>query len=217
MSSVLTVLGSGEAPEPFIGPAVARPLLLLTKSIRSEEAYDEDPDAYIRGVELIRRATDCVAGRPYVFVTSARPGLRSRVRSKKGLLWDHRDMKSLEALHGELEWDNNYTSLTSLVSLEGYEFTDSKTFITNWTRSVLLVSDLSIVQLFPITQRWVREKVQGTVALDFNQMFADLEHYPGTVALRYFVADNGGDESFAIVGHEEILDASTIDCLNRLG
>jgi len=217
MNRPLKVFDDREAPEPFIGPAVSRPLLLLTKSIRSEQAYSEDQTADAFGLEVIRRATSCIDGSPFVFFTSPRPELRSRVRTKKGLLWGYPDMNGLEARHGELESSDKYTSLTTLVCLENHRFNDPDTFILDWYRSVLLVSTLPINQLFLIAQKWVRSKVEGVIPLDFDRVFSDLELVPNTAVLRYFAADNGRDESIAVVGHENLLNARAIDCLNRLG
>jgi len=207
----------GTAPEWYVGPPVSKPVLMLAKSIRSEREYQADPNAAAHGLELARRATSCVKGRPFVFFVTPSPELRSSVRTKKGLLWDYPDMKELDARHGEVEADEKYSSLTSLICLEKYGFCDPNSFIGNWRQSVLLVSDLSIDELFSNTPSWVHTTSKGGIPLDFEQMFSDLERLSNTAVLRYLAAYNGRDETIAAVGHENLLNARAIDCLNRLG
>jgi hypothetical protein len=193
----------------FSDSDVSDSLSLEKIGLRSEQAYDGDIFAEKTALKYIERISKYFDGHVYLVSASQDVGPISRVRSKKGVLWNEKKLRNLENYSSEVEVDVGSTRLVSLVKLDGFSYDVGEAIILNWKYSFFLLTTLEIKDLNGLVEGWVAKKRKSVLAFSYDAVAKDLLKLSTTSVLRYFPADNGRDETLVVVGNREFVEVLT--------
>lgn len=192
------------------------PLLLMKKTLRSEQAYDEDTNAEQTALGYLKYIVECFAGSVFLIMVGQDVARSTNLRSKKGLLWKDKELRKLVVHDLEVEAGDGKTRLVSIINLDGFSYNHSPGFVLNWNRSFIVLTELDVGSLSGYIKGWVMKDQNTVFGLLYNNVAKDLVKLGTTAALRYFPADNGRSEAIAILGNEEFVKARMEKCVDAL-
>lgn len=195
---------------------VAEPLVLKKKELRSELEYDADIFAEKTALKYIERISECFSGTIYLLTASQDIVQPSKVRTKKGALWQEKELRKLDSRNWELEVLEGKTRLVSLVSLNGFNYDASEAVILNWVFSLIILSTMDIDILSGYIEGWLAKGDNGVLVYNYDAIAKDLISLDSTVVLRYFPADNGRCEMLVVVGNRDFIEENVEDCINLI-
>ena len=203
-----------EKAQYFYFPAEVKGSLGVTGALmRSQEAYNAHPFRKEESLQVIANFRDCVGVR--LFLVTAKNGRKNRIRSHKKLLWGVDILLDLPHQQSEIDIDDSISALVATVDLDRYPFPQNQAPIRSWAHSMFVFSTLSLQEVHPIAEGWVRQE-ESIFSFDYEAVAKDLQEMPTTAVMRYFAADNGDDERIIIVGNQEFLDTHFEPCLDLL-
>jgi hypothetical protein len=142
----------------------------------------------------------------YLVVASSDVSSPKKVRSKKGVLHNTKELQKLD--HCNLEYDVNdgKTRLVSLVNLNDFEFNNSEGLILDWMHSFILISEAHIDKIVELIPNWINlDQKNNILPFNYDYIYRDIIDFKDAVLMRYFPADNGRDEIIAVVSNKKAL------------
>ena len=124
----------------FLFDAEVPDLLSLEKiGLRSEDEYDGEICPEKTALKYIESISKCFDGDTYLVTASHDVGPTKKLRSKKGVLWKEKQLRSLEIYNDEVEVENGITRLVSLVKLRDFDYHESESIVLGWRFSFILI------------------------------------------------------------------------------
>jgi len=202
----------------FFDADVSDPLLLEKIGLRSEQEYDGDVCAEKTALKYMERISKCFDGNVYLVTASQDVGPANKLRSKKGVLWNEKKLRSLESYGGEVEVEVGMgsTRLVSLVKLEGFNYDAAEAIVLNWVFSFILLTELGVEDLNSLVEGWVAKGGNSVLAFNYDAVAKDLLKLSTTSVLRYFPADNGRDETLVVVGNRVFVEERVQKCVRSI-
>jgi len=201
----------------FFFDADVSDLLLLEKiGLRSEQEYDGDVCAEKTALKYIQRISKCFDGNVYLVTASQDVGPANKMRSKKGVLWNEKKLRSLESYGGEVEVGMGSTRLVSLVKLEDFNYDAAEAIVLNWVFSFILLTEIGVEDLNSLIEGWVAKGGNSVLAFNYDAVAKDLLKLSTTSVLRYFPADNGRDETLVVVGNRVFVEERVQKCVRSI-
>ena len=202
---------------PFFFDADISDSLLLEKiRLRSEQEYDGDIYAEKTALKYIERISKCFNGNIYLVTASQDVGPANKMRSKKGVLWNEKKLRSFESYSGEVDVGMGNTRLVSLVKLKDFNYDAAEAIVLNWVFSFILLTKLDVEDLNNLVEGWVAKGGNSVLAFNYDAVAKDLLALSTTSALRYFPADNGRDEILVVVGNREFVEERVQECVRSI-
>ena len=201
----------------FFFDADVSDLLLLEKiGLRSEQEYDGDVCAEKTALKYIQRISKCFDGNVYLVTASQDVGPANKMRSKKGVLWNEKKLRSLESYGREVEVGIGSTRLVSLVKLEDFNYDAAEAIVLNWVFSFILLTEIGVEDLNSLIEGWVAKGGNSVLAFNYDAVAKDLLKLSTTSVLRYFPADNGRDETLVVVGNRVFVEERVQKCVRSI-
>jgi hypothetical protein len=200
----------------YFGAIVAEPLVLRKKMLRSELKYDADVFAEKTALKYIERISESFDGSIYLLTASQDIAQPSKVRTKKGVLWQEKELRRLDSRNLELDVSDGKTRLVSLVNLNGFNYDASEVVVLNWIFSLVILSTMDIDALSSHVKGWLSKGDKGVLVYNYDAVAKDLISLDSTVALRYFPADNDRCEMLVVVGNRDFIEENVEVCINSI-
>lgn len=200
----------------YFGGDIAEPLIIRKKVLRSEFEYDADVFAEKTALKYIERISECFGGSSYLLTASQDIAQPSNVRTKKGVLWQERELRKLDSRDLELDVFGGKTRLVSLVDLNGFGYDASEAAVLNWMFSLVVLSTMDIDVLSGHIEGWLSKGDSGVLAFNYDAVAKSLISLDSTVILRYFPADNGRRETLVVVGNKNFIEENIDTCINSI-
>lgn len=187
---------------------LADPLALKIRELRSELEYDKDVFAGKTALKYIERISEGIDGNVYLLTVSQDISPSNKVRSKKGVLWQEKELRRLDNRSLEIGFSDGKSRLVSLVNLDGFNYDVSEALVLNWVFSLIILSTVSIDTLSKHIEGWLAKGDNSVLPYDYEVIAKDLASLDSTVVLRYFPADNGRPEMLVVVGDREFIEGN---------
>lgn len=200
----------------FFDADVVESLLLEKIGLRSGQEYDGDICAEKTALKYIERISKCFDGNVYLVTASQDVGPTNKIRSKKGVLWNEKKLRNLEAYSSEVEVGMGSTRLVSLVKLESFNYDAAEAIVLNWVFSFILLTKLDVEDLNCLIEGWMAKGGKSVLAFNYDAVAKDLLELSTTSVLRYFPADNGRDETLVVVGNRKFIEEKVQKCVRSI-
>jgi len=192
------------------------PSVLKKWVLRSELEYDADVFAEKTALKYIERVSENFDGNIYLLTASQDIAPSSKVRTKKGVLWQEKELRKLENRNWEISVTNGKTRLVSLVNLDEFNYDASEVVVLNWIYSLMILSTTDIDVLSGYIEGWLAKGDNGVLAYNYDAVAENLISLSSTVAMRYFPADNGRCEMLVVVGNKKFIEDNVESCINSI-
>lgn len=209
----MSVLISRNDEHFYFDANIVVPLVLKKRELRSELEYDADVFPEKTALKYLEQISECFAGKVYLLTVSQEIAPRSKVRSKKGMLWQEEELRELNSRNWEIDVSDGKSRLVSLINLDGFNYGVSETLVLNWLFSLIILSEIDMDVLRNHVEEWVAKGESGVLAYDYDAVAKSLVELESTVVLRYFPADNGRSEMLVVVGNRRFIDKNVESCI----
>jgi hypothetical protein len=177
-------------------------LILVKQNIRSEASYSSDFDQVKTALGYLKKIKGSFGGKIYLVITSQDVSLPSKLRSKKGVLWDSSELKELPSINFEVELKDKKTRLVSVVDLNDFNYEGSGSKVLTWRSGFILLTDLEIKDVSTYASNWIEKDTKAFLTFNCQAISFDLAKLNNSAILRYFPPDNGRHEMLALYGNE---------------
>lgn len=195
---------------------ITEPLALKKRELRSELEYDADVFSEKTALKYISKFSKCFEGNIYLLTTSQNIKASSKLRTKKGVLWQKKELRNLENKNWEVDVSYGKTRLVSLVNLDGFNYDTSEEVVLNWMFSLIILSTMDISFLYEYIKEWLAKGDNCASVYNYDAVAHNLNSLDSTAVLRYFPADNNGCEMLVVVGKRDFIGTSIEDCINSI-
>jgi hypothetical protein len=187
------------------------PLILLNKTLRSEEEYDNDLNAGGAALKFIHTFSKCFLGNVYVAISGQQIVKSNSFQARKGVLPPQSCLRKLELR--EIPVTNEFSRLGVVVSLAGFDYSKEDQMLLNFGYSMLILSRQSLDDIYPVVRHWLANESNSLLGFNYDAVVNDLLKFGDTAVMRYFPADNGRHEMLVVIGNEHFLNAEIQACL----
>lgn len=195
---------------------IVDPLVLKKMELRSELEYDADVFAEKTALKYIKHISECFDGNVYLLTASQDIVRPSNIRTKKGVLWQEKELQKLDHRNLEIDVFDGKTRLISLINLEGFNYNASEAVVLNWIFSLIILSTVDIDVLSGHIEGWLAKDDNDVLSYNYSAVTKQLIPLNSTAVLRYFPSDNDRCEILVIVGNRNFIDENVEDCINSI-
>lgn len=199
----------------YFNAVINDPLVVLKNVLRSDAEYEKSIAAEKSALNYLQQVVDCLEGNTYLLTISPSIDKRSLLRTKKGVLWKEKQLRSLKRSNFEVDIGVG-TRIVSLVDLEEFKYDSSENLILNWMFSFVIVSKSDLTVLSEYVESWVEKDPKMLLPFNYSVIAQDLLKLRGTTILRYFPADNNRSEALVFVGNKENFNSDVIDRISAI-
>lgn len=182
---------------------------------RSEEAYDAQEQPDILSLTLVHNVIKCVNKRPALVLLSD-SGPPSQLRSKKGVLWGHTELRQLPHVAFDVDCATGSTRLGAVIDLERFSFCSSAEAVLNWVRGLFLLSEHSLSDAKQLVEQWVSKDASSVLAFDYDAIALSLQRNTQSAILRYLPPGNRRSEMIAVIADKCFVDNTMRQCIDLL-
>lgn len=200
-------------PRFFFNGGLPQELSVKHILLRSEVEYDNDGSAELTALKALKHLIQDYSGNRYLLTVSSDTAPKSKLRSKKGILWGYKELQCLDHRQSEVSTHNDNVRLYALVDLKDFDFNSSPVTILNWISSLIVLTPLDLDELQSKAERWI-DSNENIIPYDFNVIAKDLLFMGTGMVIRYFPAENGRNEVFAFIGCKEEIKHFHIENIN---
>lgn len=197
----------------YFNANISDSLLLEKIELRSCQEYDNDIYAEKTALSYIEKIANCFDGNIYLLTASQDVSPTKKIRSKKGVLWNEKQLCKLECYSSEVEVVNGKTRLVSLVQLKEFNYDSAEAIVLNWVFSFILLTNLDVKSFVGLIEGWVAKGENSVLAFDYDAVAKDLSDLGTTSVLRYFPADNSRGEALVVVGNRKFVEDKVQNCI----
>ena len=191
------------------------PVVVKIWRFRSEDEYDSEEQPGIMAMSLVQSFAECIGKRPFLFLASD-AGSPTALRSKKGVLWDHKELRQLPHIAFETECEQGETRLAVLVDLSAFGFESAASALLNWGHGLIVLATESLEKLKELTEHWVSTNVEDVLAFDFDAIAVSLRQNTPSGILRYLPPSNSRSETIVVVADESLVSEGACDCIDSI-
>lgn len=191
---------------------LSSPVVAKIWHFRSEDEYDSAEQPELLAVALIQKFAKCIGKRPFLLLASD-PEASSALRSKKGVLWDHKELRQLPHVRFEKECEHGDTRLGALVDLSEFGFDSSASALLNWGRGLIVLATESLECLKEPTEQWISTDADAVLAFDYDAIGVSLRQHASSGILRYLPPSNSRLETIVVIADESLVDEGTCECI----
>jgi len=194
---------------------LAHPLIARIWRFRSEDEYDADEHAETFAMNLVQSVAECIEKRPFLLLASDIE-LPTPVRSKKGVLWDHKELRQLPHITFEIECDHGETRLGVIVDLADFSFGSAHNALLNWGQGLVVLTSESLKNVKELTEKWVSKDAGNVLAFDYDAVAASLRQNTASGILRYLPPSSSRPETIVVVAHQNLVSEGACECINSI-
>lgn len=192
-----------------------RPVDVKVWHFRSEEEYDAENQPEIMSMTLVRSVADCI-GKPPILVLFSDAGTPSALRSKKGVLWEHKELRQLPHIAFEIECGHGETRLGSIVDLSDFSFDSSASALLNWGRGVIVLSTDTLNDVKHLVEKWASDDAADVLAFNYDAIASTLHQNTVIGVLRYLPPSNSRPEAIVVVADEHFVGEGACKCIDSI-
>lgn len=194
---------------------IAPPIVARIWRFRSEDEYDADEQAETMARNLVRSFARCIEQRAILLLTSD-IGMPTAVRSKKGVLWDHKAIRQLQHIAFESECENGETRLGAVVDLSEFSFDCDSSALLNWGQGMIVLSNEPLETVRMLVEQWISRTAKDVLAYDYDAVAASLQQNGKMGILRYLPPSSSRSETVVIVANENFVGEGACECIDAL-
>lgn len=191
-----------------------RPLDAKIWHFRSEEAYDAEEQPEVMSMTLVRKFAKCVGKRP-ILVLFSDLGTPSALRSKKGVLWEHKELRPLPHVAFEVECGAE-TRLGAIVDLADFSFDSSASAVLNWGQGLIVLTTETLGDVKQRAEHWASKDAGDVLAFDYDAIAASLHRNTAFGILRYLPPSYSRPETIVVVAEEHFVDEGACECIDSI-
>ncbi|MHB0956262.1 MAG: hypothetical protein ACYC0X_07775 [Pirellulaceae bacterium] len=191
------------------------PVVAKIWRFRSENEYDSVERPEVMAMTLIRSFAECIGKRPILLVASD-IGSTTVLRSKKGVLWDHKELRQLPHIAFEIECGHGETRLGAVVDLTDFSFDSSASALLNWGRGLVVLTTEPLDDVKRLVEQWTSKDTGDVLAFDYDAIAASLQQNTTCGILRYLPPGNSRPETIVVVGEEHLVSEGACECIDSL-
>jgi hypothetical protein len=180
---------------------------------RSEEEYDAQEQPDILSMNLVHDVIKCVE-KPPALVLCSDPSPPSQLRSKKGVLWGHTELRQLPHVAFEVDCTTGNTRLGAVVDLRRFSFCSSADAVLNWVRGLLLLAEHGLSDARQLAEQWVSKDASSVLGFDYDAIALSLQRNPQSAILRYLPPGNCRTEAIAVIADRYFVDNTMRQCID---
>jgi hypothetical protein len=192
-----------------------QPVVAKIWHFRSEREYDTEPKPEFMAMTLVRSFAKCL-GKPPILILFSDVGSPSAMRSKKGVLWEHKVLRQLPHIAFEIECGHGDTRLGAIVDLSDFSFDSSASAILNWGRGLIVLSNDSLSDLKQLVEQWASKDTADVLAFDYDAIASSIQQNTALGLLRYLPPSNSRLEAIVVVGEEHFVDEGACECIDSI-
>ncbi len=191
------------------------PVVARIWRFRSEDEYDSDEQAETSAMKLIRSFSECIEQRAFLLLASD-IGSPTAVRSKKGVLWDHKELRQLNHIAFESECEGGDTRLGAIVDLSEFGFDSAPSALLNWGQGLIVLGTESLETLKTLAQEWISTAGGDVLAFDYDAVAESLRLNAASGILRYLPPSNSRPETVVVVANEGFVGEGACECIDSI-
>jgi len=192
-----------------------RPVNAKIWHFRSEEEYDAQEQPEVVSMTLVRRFAKCI-GKPPILVLFSDVGTASALRSKKGVLWEHKELRQLPHIAFEIECGHGETRLGAIVDLSEFSFDSSASALLNWGRGLIVLSTDTLGEVKHLVEHWASKDTADVLAFDYDAIASSLHQNAAFGVLRYLPPSNSRPETIVVVAEEHFVGKGACECIDSI-
>jgi len=177
--------------------------------LRSEYEYIQDKNTEEKALSYLKLLLKKPHENIFLITAELSANMPSKVRSRKRLLEEKKQLKNLESAGFEIQVCANRTKFLSIAKLNNFNYDYNPLFMLSYMHSFILVTPANLSDFSSLCIKWLDKKKHSVIAFDYNLIISDLVNMPHTTLLRYFFADNGKPEALAFIGKNQIINTIT--------
>ena len=196
----------------YFSGELASPVVAKLWQFRSETKYDRAECPEDGALDLIQQFVNCTNTRAYLLLASY-IAANSAFRSKKGILWDYKELRQLRHLAFDCDCGNSKSRLVALVDLSEFGFDSSHRAILDWLNGMLVLCRNETECVREMVEGWISTDVHDVLAFDHDCVGKSLQQDPAIGVLRYFPSDNGRSEEVVVIANDGLVDDEVCECI----
>ena len=182
---------------------------------RTEQEYDTEDQPEVMSMTLVRSFAKCI-GKPPILLLFSDAGTPSALRSKKGVLWEYKELRQHPYIAFEIPCDDGQTRLGAIVDLSDFDFDSSASALLNYGRSLIVLSSDSLSDVKPLVVHWASKDTAEVLAFDYDLISSSIHRNTATGILRYLPPSNSRRETIVVVAEERFVDKGACDCIDSI-
>ncbi len=192
-----------------------QPVVAKIWLFRSEREYDAEPQPEVLAMTLVRSFAKCL-GKPPVLVLFSDVGTPSALRSKKGALWEHKELRQLPHIAFEIVCGHGETRLGAIVDLSDFSFDSCASAMLNWGRGLIVLSSGSLSDLKQLVEHWASKDTADVLAFDYDAIASSIHQNTALGLLRYLPPSNSRREAIVVVAEKHFVEEGACECIDLL-
>lgn len=176
------------------------PLIIVENIMRSEAEYSSEENPHLFPLRILRRIRDACPFHLYLALSEGGISPVRKLKTYKGLLWGNEVLRAQD--HREFEVavaGKNLSRLGGVVSLDNFDFVVYENLLFHLVNSCIVLSSMAIDPMAEKVRQWLELDRKKLFGFDYARIAADLPACDSTSILRYFPADRGRPEFFALL------------------
>ena len=182
---------------------------------RTENEYDRDEVPEIMAINLVQKFVDCTKTNAFLLLASDIDAT-SASRSKKGILWNHRELRQLPHLAFDCDCGNVQSRLVAIIDLSEFDYDSAYQAILNWGQALIVCCEDEIERVKEITENWVSTERNDVLAFDYNHVSQSLRQNAAMGVLRYLPPGNTRSEAIVLIANDDFLDEGSCECIELI-
>lgn len=192
-----------------------RPVEMKVWHFRSEEEYDTEDNPETLAMTLVHSLVKCIGKPSFLALLSDASG-PTALRSKKGVLWEHKGLKQLPHTAFEIDCGHGETRLGAIVELSDFNFNFAASALLNWGRGMIILSTDALSVVKKRAEQWASKNAADVLAFDYDAIASSLHQDATLGVLRYLPPCNSRQESIVVVAEENFVGGGACECINSI-
>ncbi len=194
---------------------LASPVVAKIWRFRSEDEYDSEERPEFLAMTLIQSFAKCTEKQPFLLLSSD-VGSPTALRSKKGVLWDHKELRQLPHVTFEIECEHGETRLGAIVDLSEFGFDSAASALLNWGQGLIVLATESLETVKCLAEKWPSTDASDILAFDYDSIAASLRQNAASGILRYLPPSSSRPETVVVVADETFIGEGACACIDSI-
>lgn len=182
---------------------------------RSEQEYDAEEQPEDLPMTLVQSFARCIGKRP-ILVLLSDVGSPAALRSKKGVLWEYKELRQLPNIAFEITCEDGQTRLGAVVDLSEFGFDSSASALLNWGRGLIVLSANSLNDVKQLVENWASKDTADVLAFDYDAISSSIQQNTAFGVLRYLPPTSSRQETVVVVAEEHFVDKRACKCIDSI-